>query len=118
MVAELEVNKVRDHYMRAYASMGKSAGLDTFLQVDRATDDQFLKQFGLMEAARMLLKNAQFAEAFLVLEELAAECPDSGFLPMLYRAKLDYYLAQGAEKAGDATTVAKRYLTATQTQGL
>lgn len=117
LVAELEVAKVKDEYRRAYASIGTTEAPGNFLRAAEEERDPFLKQFGYVEAARLFLKNEQYAEGFQVLEELATKCPDSGYLPMLYQEKLEYYLARGREKAGDAMTVAKSYSTAAQTQG-
>lgn len=117
LVADLEVEKVKEHYKRAYAAAGSGTAASDFLAQAQSTDDLFLKQFGYVEAARVLLRNAEYADAFQVLEELATKCPDSGFLPTLYRAKLEYYLSGGKEKAGDAMAVAKKYSTAAQTRG-
>jgi tetratricopeptide (TPR) repeat protein len=116
-VASLEVQKVKDAFRRAYSSIGTNEAPGNFLQEAERQSDVFLKQFGYQEAARLFLKNGQYAEAFQVLEELASKCPDSGFLPMTHQAKLDYYLSQGKAKAGDASTVAKRYSLAASTQG-
>jgi tetratricopeptide (TPR) repeat protein len=117
LVDSLEVQKIKETYRRAYASIGSSEAPGNFLQQAEKEADAFVKQFGYHEAAKLFLKNGQYAEAFQVLEELVAKCPDSGFVPMLYQAKLDYYLSEGKAKAGDAATVAKRYSTAAQTQG-
>ena len=117
VVADLEVAKVKEAYRSAYAAIGTPEGPGTFLRDCRKQTDPFLKQFGYVEAARLFLDEGQINEGFLVLEELATECPDSGFLPMLYREKLDYYLSEGKDKAGDAMSVAQSYARASQTQG-
>lgn len=116
-VASLEVQKVKDAYRRAYSSIGSNEAPGNFLQEAERQSDAFLKQFGYQEAAKLFIKNGQYSEAFQVLEELASKCPDSGFLPMVHQVKLDYYLAQGKAKAGDASSVAKRYSLAASTQG-
>lgn len=115
-VADVEVAKVKDTYKRAYAAGASASGPATFLaQANELKSTPFLAQFGYVEAARLFISNEQYNDAFQCLEQLHANCPDSGFLPLMYRAKLDYYLAQG--KARDAASVADKYLTAAQTQG-
>ena len=117
LVASLRVDKVRDVYRRGYAEGDGVEAPGTFVTIADAQKDKFLGQFGYFEAARILLDNGQFADAFPVLEALATTYPDSGFIPMLYRAKLDYYIGLGKGKAGDAATVARKYEDEATTKG-
>lgn len=114
-VAILDITKVKDKYKRAYgASFGDRVG--QFLMIaESLKKDPFLCQFGYHEAAQMLLANGQYGDAFGVLADLEAACPDSGYLPLTFRAKLDFYLSREQKK--DVAAVAAKYSTATQTQG-
>jgi hypothetical protein len=116
-VADLRVAKVLDRYRRAYADAKKAEGPGNFLaEAERLKSDPFLAQFGFVEAARLLIDNGQYSDAFQVLETLATEHPDSGFLPRLYREKLDFYIGRGKEKGAEALAVADKYSSAAQTQ--
>lgn len=117
LVSEVSVEKVKETYRRAYAEGTGGAGPETFIQIAGTVKEPFLAQFGYSEAARILLENGSVSEAFATYEELATKYPDSAFVPVMYRAKLDYYCAQGKDKAGEAASVAKRYDEAANTQG-
>jgi hypothetical protein len=116
-VAEVVVAKVKDTFKRAYASITDPNVPGMFVEIADATKDAFLAQFGYAEAARLLIEAGSYSDAFTVLEQLATKHPDSGFVPMLYRAKLDYYISQGSGKASDAASVARKYDEAASAQG-
>ncbi len=116
-VAYLDVSRVREAYRRGYADANSESGPATFVGIARGQDDAFLKQFGYYEASRISLRRADYASAFAALEELEKECPDSGFIPELYRAKCEYYLSKGKGGAKDAQSVAKRYEQNSLTKG-
>lgn len=114
-VAELSVDKVQDKYRRAFGAP-VAEQVDTFLNLARdMKDDPFLAQFGYHEAAQILLDAGEYGDAFQILEELNKECPDSGFVPLLYQSKLDYYRA--LDRKGDFATVAKKYADQASTYG-
>ncbi len=110
LVASIDCEKWADTYKRALAAGTASEAYDQYrLQLDKLTDKPFLQQYGFIEGARLLVGNAEYSEAFALLEKLRADCPNSGFLPDVFRFKLDYYLGLGAEGANNAKTVAKKY---------
>ncbi len=76
----------------------------------------FLAQFGYWAAAELLLENREYADAFQVFGQLTADCPKTGFYAETFRRKAEYYLSRG--KGRDSGSVAKKYLSATQTHGL
>jgi tetratricopeptide (TPR) repeat protein len=117
LVADLVVEKARDVFRRGYAAATSPDGPGLFLAAAREQKDKFLAQFGFAEAAKLLIERGEFADAFGALEELATANPDSGYVPMLYRVKAEYYLSQGKAKAGDAASVAKKYEEAAGSQG-
>ncbi|MBK8975719.1 MAG: hypothetical protein IPM29_07320 [Planctomycetes bacterium] len=115
-VAELRVERVLDAYKQAFADASGSRAA-TFVSTAERLTDPFLQQFGYYEAARSMRRNGDMAGAFQALSELEQKLPNSGFVPELYRFKLDYYLSKGTEGARDAMKVAKDYETATLTRG-
>ena len=117
MVADLQVARVKDAYKRAEARRSSDTGPAAFLDEADRINDKFLSQFGYAEAAKLLLRRGQFGDAFTVLGELQQKYPDSGFLPLTYSAKIDYYLSKGKSGASDAAKVAAEYETASQTKG-
>lgn len=117
LVASVTVEKTKDIYRRGYAAAGGPEGPGNFLTTAREQKEPFIAQFGFAESARLLVEQGEYADAFAVLEELATKLPDSGFVPMLYRVKLEYYLQQGKSKASDAASVAKRYEETAGSQG-
>ncbi len=117
LVADVHVDRVHDVYKRAYAAKGTDQGPATFISEADQQSDAFLKQFGYVEAARIYLANDQMNDAFAVLDELKKQVPDSGFLPMTYTVKIEYYLSQGRSKAADAQSVAQEYERQSQVQG-
>ena len=117
-VYRLNVKQVEDTYKRAIAATpADSPGMFATQARSLIKKEPFLAQFGFVEAARQMMSDNQPKEAFGLLEEMAKELPDSGFLPELYRTKLDYYLSLGKEGAQNAAKVAKDYITAVNTQG-
>ncbi|MCA8941822.1 MAG: hypothetical protein KDB80_04615 [Planctomycetes bacterium] len=113
-VADLDVEKVKDKFKRAFAAP-RSERVDTFLSVaDELKSEPFLSQFGYYEAAQMLLDNQDYSDAFQILDELEKNCPDSGYKPLRFRAKLDYYLENG--QTADFAALAAKYETATQVE--
>ncbi len=114
MVLKMDISKVKDKYRRAFTA-GRDDRVAQFLMIAESLKEQpFLSQFGYMEAAQMLLDNEQYGDAFGVLEEMTTACPDSGFVPILYRAKCEYYL--GRQQKSDLAKVAGAFAAAAQTQ--
>lgn len=118
-VASIEVNKFKEAYRRAYGATSAGDRYDQFLSIAEslASKEPFLAQWGYLEAARLQAKINQYGEAFAVLEKMVQDLPDTGFYPEVFRWKLDYYLAQGKDKAGSATAVAKKYNQTTLEKG-
>jgi len=110
-VARLEVNKVKDAYRRAYGAAGDDERYSQFISTAQKLvgKNDFMAQWGYMEAARLARSIQEDSQAFAVLEEMASKLPDSGFSPELYRFKLDFYLPLGKEKARSAIAVASQY---------
>lgn len=111
-VARVECQRVREAYRRGYGAGNPDEAYSLFRAEREARvkrGDCFVAQFGFLEEARLLRANSQYNECFATLEQLAKDCPESAFVPELFRFKLDYYLAQGAEKARSAKTVATKY---------
>lgn len=114
-VASLEVAKIRDKYKRAYGAP-KAERAATFHDIAEANkNDPFVAQFGYYEAAQLALAAGDYPWGFQILEELEANCPDSGFKSLRYTAKLDYYLA--LDKKADFASLAAKYESATQVEG-
>lgn len=110
MVASLDVSKVRDTFKRAFAAGTDDERYSQFrLQIDKINDRTFEVQFGYLAAARLLMKNGETNEAFALLEKLQKDHPKSGFLPDVFRIKLDHYMGLGADGARNAKTVAKQF---------
>lgn len=117
LVASMDIERVKDTYRRAYAAANSDTGPGEFLSQAERETDAFLKQFGYYEAAMLFAKGGQWSDAFTVLENLQRDLPDSGFLPVLYQMKLDYYLGKGKGGASNAVKVAKEYETAALSKG-
>ncbi len=116
LVARLDVTKVNNKFVRAFNSPRDEQAGNFLREADKlASSDPFLAQFAFVEAAKVFLANAQYNDAFQVLEQLNQKCPDSGFMPLLYQTKLEYYTARRRQK--DMRNVADKYTTAVQTQG-
>lgn len=114
-VADLDVQKVKDAYRRAYAAP-RDQKVGTFrATADKKKDDPFVQQFGYWEAARLLLDNGEYGDGFLVLKELTDTCPDSGFLPRTFGEKCEYYISNN--KKSDLKAVADKFSIEAQTQG-
>lgn len=110
-VASLDVTKVKDAYRRAYGAAGTEERYSQFITIAQKLvgKDDFMAQWGYLEAARLARANQQQGDAFAVLEELAEKLPDSAFSPELYRFKMEFYLPHGKEKARSALAVAANY---------
>ena len=110
-VASLQVAKVSDTYRRAYGAASDDEMFGTFLRIAQKLvgKDDFMAQWGYLEAARVARRLGEYNQAFAALEEMAQKMPDCGFHPELFRFKLDYYLPQGKEKAKSAIAVAAKY---------
>ena len=105
-VMDLSVERVVSAYKRAFGSPPGDA-IDFFIAAADKQRDPFLKQFGYWEAAKLLREHGQFAQAFDALGQLQEKCSNSGFVPRLFRWKIDYYLER--QKLGDAAKVAAKY---------
>jgi tetratricopeptide (TPR) repeat protein len=109
-VANLEVEKVRDTYKRAFGAANDDDAYSAFLsRIKELGDKPFLAQFGYVSAAKLLMKNGQHNDAFAMLEEMGTKIPTAGFAPEQFRMKLDYYLSLGQEGARNAGIVAQKY---------
>lgn len=111
-VARLEVEKVKEEYKRAYGAGTDEDRYRYFIgKADEliAKSDQFLGQFGLIEAIRLQMSVGQPAEGFAVFDKMLKELPQSGFIPEGYRLKLQYYLGSKSG-ASSAKTVAATYV--------
>ena len=121
-VANIELAKAKeDTFKRGYGAPPKEAP-GQFVEVARklAKSEPLVAQVGFIEAARVALnlggaENAQMA--FDILKELAEQIPDTGFMGEVWRSRLDYYLAGGAEDAKNATTAADNYSKIATTSG-
>lgn len=110
-VANVQVQKVEDIYRRAYGAASNDEKFGTFLSIAQGLvdKDNFMAQWGYLEAARIARQLGEYNQAFAVLEEMVQKMPDSGFAPEVFRFKLDYYLPLGKEKARSALAVATQY---------
>jgi len=118
-VADLDVKRVADAYRRAFSAQNDDEAYTVFRrEAEKLTPkDAFLAQFGFVNAAEMLVKNGESKQAFLLLEKMVEDLPDTGFYPSLYRVKLETYLSMGDEGMGNAAAVAKKYHDTALTQG-
>ena len=110
LVASLRREKARDVFK---AGFGNNSAPD-FLTAARkiVKSDPEIAQDGFFEAARILLssgKEDDANEAFNVLKELAEAIPTTGYMGEVYRMRIDYYLAGGAEDAKNAIGAAEAY---------
>jgi len=114
-VVDLFIKKIRDRYTQAFGASSEEKPA-TFLQLaERYKDDDFLAQFGYVEAIRLFKKAGDAGSMFAALDELATRYPDSGYLTMTFVVKIQYYLGLGKEI--DAAKVALRYKSTSTGQG-
>ena len=105
-VAKVELGAFNKVYARGLREPGIML---TMAREQLAAKDELMAQLGFVGAANTFFDFGSPAEAVSALNELHKALPEAGSVPDVHRMKFEYYLGTGAQGAGNALKVAKKY---------